>query len=211
MAGVTPRIPLWLKIGWTAWLAVWAPVYWYHYGPSNFLWFCDVGNFMIGLALWRESRLLFSWQAVAVLIVQLFYAVDLFGRLLLGFHPIGGTGYMFKAELPLYLRLLSLFHLATPPVLLWALRRLGYDRRAPLFQTATAWILLPICYLGFGPAFNYNWVWGPFDKPQDVIAPGLYLIVCMAVYPLVLYLPTHFALSWLNRRWRDDPTTLSKR
>lgn len=37
----TRRIPLWLKIAYTAFMAVLIPVYWAHYGPTNFLYFCD--------------------------------------------------------------------------------------------------------------------------------------------------------------------------
>src|SRR5258706_52999 len=61
------RIPLWLKIAWTAWVLVWAPVYWKQYGPQNFLYFCDLGNFLIAMGLWLESRLIISWQALGML------------------------------------------------------------------------------------------------------------------------------------------------
>jgi len=199
-----PRIPLWLKLAWTVWVLVWAPVYWWHYGPRNFLWFCDIGNFLIMIGLWAESSLVLSWQACSVLAVQILFTVDLVARALLGFHPIGGTGYMFNddgSNIPIGMRLLSLFHVVTPPVLLWGVRRLGYDRRAFLWQTATAWIVLPICWLGWSEKVNLNWVWGPFDHPQYVLQPpGLYLIVCMLAYPVVLYLPTHLLLSRFFRR-----------
>src|SRR5262245_11091249 len=33
---VGARIPLWLKITWTAWILVWAPLYWKQYGAQNF-------------------------------------------------------------------------------------------------------------------------------------------------------------------------------
>jgi len=187
------RIPLWLKIGWTAWVLVWAPVYWRHYGPANFLWFCDIGNFVLAAALWLESPLLFSWQAVSLLVVQVYWTLDLMGRLALGFHPFGGSEYMFDASVPLGVRLLSLFHAATPPLLVWALLRLGYDRRAWLAQTLTCWVVLPLSYRA-GAMLDVNWVWGMFDKPQARLAPGLYLAFCLAAYPLLLYLPTHLAL-----------------
>ena len=45
------RIPLSVKLIYAAWMAVWIPVYWVHSGPENFLWLCDVANFLIGLAL----------------------------------------------------------------------------------------------------------------------------------------------------------------
>ena len=36
------RVPLWLKLIFTAFMFVLVPVYWYYYGPTNFLYFCDV-------------------------------------------------------------------------------------------------------------------------------------------------------------------------
>src|ERR1051325_6672320 len=72
-----PRIPTWLKALWTAWGLVWAPLYWRHYGAQNFLFYCDIGNLLITAALWLESRLIFSWQAVELLVFQALYAVDL--------------------------------------------------------------------------------------------------------------------------------------
>src|SRR6266852_6322564 len=52
------RVPLWLKILWTVWVAAWAPLYWKHYGAQNLLFFCDLGNFFIALALCLESPLI---------------------------------------------------------------------------------------------------------------------------------------------------------
>jgi len=195
------RVPLWLKIAWTAFVAVWVPFYWHHYGAQNFLWFCDTANFGILAALWWESAFLMSTMAVSVLLVQLLWTIDFAGRLLLGVHLIGGTQYMFNPSIPLVTRLLSLFHAAVPFILLWGVKRLGFDRRAWLAQSVWCWVLLPICYFGWGarPGFEggINWVVGPFDKPQHVMPPLLYLFVCMAGYPLVLYAPSHFALKAL--------------
>lgn len=193
-----PPIPLWLKILYTAWMLVWIPLYWQHNGPGNFLWFCDLANFIVGAALWAESSLLFSSQAVGVLLVQIVWVVDLFGRLLVGVHPIGGTEYMFDAAEPLGLRLLSLFHLTMPPLLLWALARLGYDRRAFKLQTALAWVALPLSFWLTPPADNINWVWGPFGNVQSLLPAPLYLAACLLLYPALLFFPTHLILS----RWR---------
>jgi hypothetical protein len=55
---------------------------------------------------------------------------------LVGGRLTGLAAYMFDRRMPLHLRSLSLFHVALPPLLLWLLRRLGYDRRALLTQTA---------------------------------------------------------------------------
>lgn len=196
-ADVRRRIPLTVKIGYTAWLAVWASVYWTEAGPQNYLWLCDTANFLVGLALWLESPLLMSSQAVGVLLVQILWCGDYFGRLILGFHPLGGTEYMFDTAKPLYIRMFSLFHVAMPPLLLWGVRRLGYDRRGWRLQTAFTVPLLAATWLLVGPEKNINWVWKPFGKPQELLSPEAYLLVLMALYPLLLYIPTHLILS----RW----------
>lgn len=201
--GTGRRVPLWLKLGWTAWLVAWAPLYWRHYGPQNFLWLCDISNIVVGLALWLESPFLFSTQALSVLLVQILYTVDLFWRAALGRHLLGGTEYMFDPAIPLHVRLVSLFHVAIPPLLLWAVRRLGYDRRALPWQTLFAWAVLAVCFFLFGPEKDLNWVWGPFDRQQHWVSPGLWFAACLVGFPLLMYLPTHLVL----RRWARAPAS----
>ena len=96
------RVPLWLKIGWTVWVIAWVPFYWTQYGLQNFLFFCDLGNLFLMLALWLESPLIFSWQATGLLLFQSLYAIDLAGALSTGSHIVGGTEYMFDPNLPLF-------------------------------------------------------------------------------------------------------------
>lgn len=200
----TRRIPLWLKIGFTLWVAVWVPFYWDYYGPVNFLWFCDIANFLIAAALWAESPLLLSWQAVSILLVQILWVIDFVSALTLDKHPIGGTGYMFSSHIPIHIRLLSLFHLVTPFLLLWGVRRIGYDRRAFWAQTVFAQVMLPISWIATrhesGFTKDINWVWGVNDEVQHVMPPIPYLLVTMIGYPIVLYLPSHFFLRWWGRR-----------
>lgn len=190
------RLPLWLKIAWTVWLIAWAPIYWRQYGAQNFLYFCDIGNVLIGIALWLESPLIFSWVACGLLLFQTLYIVDLTGALLLGgYHLIGGTEYMFDAGIPLLLRLLSLFHLATPPLLLWSIWRLGYDPRGWKLQTLTAWIVVPINYF-WRPQFDINWARGLFFHQQHSVPGLLYLAAYLVAVPLFVYYPTHLVFAW---------------
>lgn len=192
-------IPLGLKIAYTAWLAVWVAVYWDAYGPQNFLWICDVANFVLAIALWTESRLLFSSQAVAVLIIQALWVVDVCGRLMLGLHLVGGTEYMFDPDKSVGLRALSLFHVFVPILLLWAVWRLGYDRRGWKLQTLVLWVLLPTTYLVTDPELNINWLWKPFGATQTLVPELVYVAFEMVAVPLLLYLPTHAALSWWTK------------
>jgi hypothetical protein len=195
------RLPLWLKIVWTVWMLVWVPLYWRQYGAQNFLWFCDLANFFILVGLWQENGLTFSWQAVGLMLFQTLYAIDLLGALLLGRHLIGGTEYMFDPAVPLPLRLLSLFHVVTPPLLLWAIWRLGYDPRAWKFQTLTAWVVVPINYF-WRPEYDINWARGPLGAEQHVVPGFAYLTTYLILVPALIYWPTHLAL----RAWRHKPS-----
>ena len=150
------RIPFWLRIGWTLWVLVWIPVYLRQYGAQNFLFFCDIGNLLIAVALWIESALLFSSQAVGLLVFQTLYCIDLAGAVIAKRHVIGGTEYMFDPGLPLFVRLLSLFHVVTPPLLLWGIWRLGYDRRGWKLQTLICWVVVTINYF-WRPGSDVNW------------------------------------------------------
>lgn len=193
-------VPLWLKLLYTAWMVVWVPVYWVHSGPDNFLWLCDVANFVVAVALWAGSPLLFSSQAVGVLLIQALWMVDFFTALAIGVHPIGGTEYMFDAATPLWHRSFSLFHVFVPVLLVWALYRLGYDRRGWRLQAVLTWAVLPATYLFSDPERNINWLWKPFGVEQTLVPAPVWLALSLLLYPAVIYFPTHLALAAWARR-----------
>jgi hypothetical protein len=192
---VPRRIPLAVKLSYTGFLGVLVPVYAWSHGPGNFLWFSDIGLFLAGGALWLESPLLASTAAVGVLALELGWNVDF----LAGGRLLGLASYMFDPHEPAFLRALSLFHVALPPLLVWLLRRLGYDRRALVAQTALAWLVLPATYLLTDPAENVNWVFGPGGAPQTLVPGPLYLAALMVGLPLLVFLPTHLVLRRLVR------------
>ena len=195
-----PHLPLWIKIVYTVYLGILVPVYWVHWGPKNFLWFSDIALLATGLALWLESSLLASMMLLAIALPELAWNADFFGRLLTGRHLVGLSSYMFDARRPLYLRALSLFHVALPVVLVWMVHRLGYDPRAWPLQIAVALIVLPATYWVTDPADNVNWVHGPGNTPQTSMPPLAYLGLVMAFFPIAVYLPTHLALRALFGR-----------
>jgi hypothetical protein len=182
------HIPLWLTLAYGLAVPVIAVVYWRSYGPTNFLWLSDVALAFTFAALVTGNPLLASMPAVGVLPLELAWTIDF----LTGGRVIGLAGYMFDPKLSLYLRGLSLFHLALPPTLLFLLYELGYDRRA--LTTLLTWIILIITYVATDPEQNINWVFGPGSKPQRVLPPRLYLVLEMVVLPLLVLLPTHLIL-----------------
>lgn len=201
------RVPLWLKIGWTIWLIVWAPLYWRQYGGQNFLFFCDIGNVLIGVGLWLESPLIFSWVACGLLFFQTLYTIDLTGALLLGGRFLGITDYMFDPHLSIAVRVLSLFHVVTPPLLLWTIWRLGYDPRGWKLQTLMTWVVVPVNYC-WRPEQDVNWARGLLFHEQHVVPGWLYLLSYLVLVPLCVYFPTHVFLARLSLHWkRRSPAT----
>lgn len=194
------HLPLWLKLVFTAWILVWAPAYWMQLGPQNYFWLCNLANFLILVGLWCESRRLLSMQLLSVLLVGSLWAVDVGTAWITGVHPIGGTEYMFNAEKPLAIRLLSLYHLILPLVAGLAVYRLGYDRRALLWQSALTWVVVPLSYVATEPERNINWVHGPFGQPQETLHPLLYLAGLTLLWPVAVYLPVHLLMIFLKRR-----------
>jgi hypothetical protein len=187
-------IPLAVKILYTLFVCVLLPTYWRHYGPANFLWFSDLA-LLIGLAaLWLESPFLASMQAVSVLLLELVWIVDFLTRLVSGRQLIGIAEYMFKADQPVFVRALSLFHLVLPFFLLWLVHRFGYDPRAWIAQTVLFWVVLLVCFFFTKPSENINWVFGPASGPQQKISPGTYLTLLLVAVPICIYLPTHLLL-----------------
>ncbi len=192
-------IPLWVKLAYTLFVCVIVAVYVVKYPPGNFLWFSDIALLGTVPALWLESSLLASMMTLGVLLPEVMWNLSYVGRLLTGKRISGLTDYMFERDKPLYLRALSLFHVFLPILLLWMVARLGYDPRALLAQTLLAWIVLPLTYWFTDPAMNVNWVFGPGNRPQQRIAPLLYLGLSMVVFPVLVYLPSHLLLQWLLR------------
>src|ERR1700737_1543545 len=77
-----PRlIPLWIKIAYTAFTAVLIPVYLRNYGPTNFLYFCDVTAIMTVIGIWIESPLLLSAPLVGIFLPQMLWVLDFFFEL----------------------------------------------------------------------------------------------------------------------------------
>ena len=188
--------PVWLKILVSLYVIVLIPVYWIELGPANFLWFCDIALFLMVGALWRESQLLVSIVAVGVLLPELAWNLDFFGRMITGKHLFGltGTAYMFTDEKSIAVRVLSLFHVFLPLLSITMLYKLGYDQRAWLIQSIIIWIVLPLSYWFSAPVANINFVFGLGAESQNWMPSYLWVGLLMAFFPLCVYFPTHILL-----------------
>ena len=198
--GCIPAYPVGITVPLTLWTIILIPVYWHHYGPTNFLWFSNIALFALVICAWTGNRLLYSMMAVGVLPMETLWLVDF----VTGGHVTGLAAYMFDPDLELYLRILSGFHFALPPLIIWMLYCQGYDERALFWQWLLGWIVLPVTYLVTDPEANINSVYGLTD-PQDTLPDLIYLGLFMLLLPIVVYLPMHWLLKRLwgkAGRWR---------
>ena len=211
MAESANRLPLAFKLTYTAFMAVLIPVYWYYYGPTNFLYFCDVTLIILLAGIWLESALLVSMCAVGILILQTLWVVDFTVRVF-GVSLTGTTDYMFNPNTSLFLRGLSLFHGWLPFMLVYLVWKIGYDRRGLPAWTGLAWILLLVCFLLMPPPrpdpgltpMNINYVWGPSDlAAQTWVHPYVWIAGLMIALP-VIFLLTHLLLVRFAPQARND-------
>lgn len=186
-----------------AWLAVWFPIYWHVWGLANFAHLCDIALILTCVALWTRNTLLLSSQAVSMLVVDAVWALDVAWKVAFGQDVFGGTAYLFDTHYALWVRLLTLFHVATPAVLLWSMARVGYDRRGWLLQCAIAVPAFAAARFTT-PAENINFVFrDPFFHRQWGSAPEQ-VAINVAFMALVVYWPTHWALKKLFRAARPN-------
>jgi hypothetical protein len=212
-------IPLAAKVLYSGFVAVMVPYYLICYGPTNFLYYCDVAVLMAVVALWREDPLWASMPAVGILLPQAFWIVDFLGQLA-GLPMTGMTAYMFSPTIPLFTRAISLFHFWLPLLLLWIIWRIGYDRRAFRAWTVLAWALMLVCYflMPAPPAplgspnlpVNINYVYGMSgDGPQTWMQPLAYLGLLLVGLPTCVFLPTHLILRAIFRGRANPSSTAS--
>ena len=192
-------IPLSLKVVYTLFVCALVPIYFQQYGPANFLWFSDIALLVLVPALWLENALLASMMGISVVFFEALWNIDFLFQLLTGKSLIGLSAYMFDPKIPLFIRLLSCFHIVLPLLLLWMLYRLGYDHRAFLWQAIVALVILPLCYLVSNPQENVNWVYGFGQNPQRILPAPFFVILLMLLFPLVVYLPTHLIFARIFR------------
>ncbi len=187
------RLPAAVRWGAVVWLAVWIPAYLHGWGAANFLHLCDVAVFLTCIGLWTSNTLLLASQAVSSIVVDMIWTADAASTVFSGHPLIGGTEYLLNPHMAVWIRLLSLFHIVLPVLLLWALTRVGYDRRAWALQTAIV-IGTMIASRFTNPVANINYVFrDPFWHRQ--LGPAaLHVVLCILAMAIVVYLPTHLIL-----------------
>ena len=199
MAG-SRSIPLVAASCFTVWMVLWVPIVLWAYGPQNFLWVCNIAQFVVLYAVWRDDRLALSSQAGTVCIVGLAWTLDLLLALATGGLTASFTAYMFNPELPLIARLSSLYHVGLPVFVIWLLRRTGYDARGWRLQCMIGGVAVVAGWLLTEPSRNVNWVHQPFGIEQSWMPAVAFVALLLVAYPVAIYLPGHSLVRSLLRR-----------
>ncbi len=204
------RVPKLVKLAYTAFVAVLVPVYWHYYGPTNFLYFCDVALLLTVIAIWPENALILSMCAVGILIPQAVWVID-FTLNAAGVSLTGMTDYMFDASRSLFLRLLSLFHGWLPFLMVYLIGKTGYDRCALWSWTLLAWVLLLVSFFLMPPPnphpgltpVNINYVFGLSDYVvQPWVPRSTWFVGLLIGLPVFIFIPTHLVLARLMPKAR---------
>jgi len=187
-------IPTWFKLSYTVFVVVVVAIWLRYYGWRNLLWFSDIALIGAVPAFWLEDARIASVLAVAVLLPEMLWNVDLAGRLLLRRRISGLTDYMFEKDRPLILRRLSLFHVPLPLVLLWLLAAYGYAEPIALpGAIVLAAVVLPISRAVSTPEKNINWSWG-LGPVQSPLPAYLYVLLLFLGFVVLVFVPTHAIL-----------------
>jgi hypothetical protein len=188
--------PVWVR--WTAiiWLGIWLTIYLKYWGPTTFLFLCDIAVILTCLGIFTGNALLLSTQAVSSIVIDTAWLADIATKLIFNRHLIGGTDYFFDPSYPLWVRLMSCFHVVLPFVLIAALRRTGYDCRALRVQFTIATVAM-IASRFAAPVRNINFVYlDPIRHTQWGPAP-IHVTAMLVGMTLVIYAPTDIVLARL--------------
>lgn len=196
------RIPPAFKWVYLAVVLVIVPVYAVEHGWLNFLWFSNLALLGGLVAVWLENRRIASMMLVAVLLPELVWVLDFVASIVVwGSAPLGIVQYLFDPGERLFVRLLSLYHVPLPFVLLWLVARLGYDPRAWQFTLLFGWGVLLLTFSFATPEKNVNWILGPWGEVQQWVPAWAWLGGVMAFLALV-WVMTHLLARYLFLRHR---------
>ncbi len=134
------------------------------------------------------------FAGVATIVTGILWGLDAGWRAAFHHNLIGGTEYLWNAAVPLWVRLLSLFHIGLPILLVVLCARIGYDRRALALQSAITLCVMAVSRW-MGPAGNLNYAFLDPIFHRALGPASVHFVIIFAGTVLLLYLPAHLILS----------------
>ena len=107
-------MPLSLKLAYTAYVVVLIPVYWHYYGPTNFLYFCDLALILTLIGDLARECAADLHSCVGILVPQLVWLADFWQQSRR--RPLTGmTDYMFDTIIRCFCGAVAVSRLAADP------------------------------------------------------------------------------------------------
>jgi len=193
------KIPPLFKWLYGVFMALYIPVFWVGYGAQNFLWLSSIALILAFFATLFESRFLASMATLGGLVPEMLWTLDFLYTMIahmIGSSKTGFTEYMFNSNLSLWLRIIALYHLILPPLLIWLILRLGYDRRAWIVQVLLGWMITLGIWFFTSPLRNINFVF----EYEHLNMRAMPFLAILFVAAIALFGGTHLFLRTLHRR-----------
>jgi hypothetical protein len=181
-------VPYKVKMSYYAFMAFMFPVYITHYPLINFVNLCQVHLFLVLAGFLTDKHIFISMSALGIIILQLFWCLDFICETM-GINFIGGTKYMYNSDMPLYVRILSLYHGWFPFFLIYLINHIGYNKRALYPQLILS---NSVCILSYYN--NYLYI-NNINMMKDIGIFGLFIIS-----PTILFTTHRFLLWWDYRK-----------
>lgn len=178
-------VPYGVKITYYAFMACMFPVYITYYPLINFASVCQIHLFLLLAGFLINSRLFISMTALALLIPQTLWWIDLMCETI-GIKFVGGTKYMYNSTIPLYVRIISLYHGWLPFLLIYLVKKVGYDQRAVFYQFILSH---SIAFLSYYNSDIYN---GNINLMKDVGIISFFFFC-----PIAMFITHRFLLWWV--------------
>jgi len=158
--------------------------------PEQLIWLCYFGLFFIGAGLLSRVPFFVLAQLNIMIVPLLLWTIDFFSIFLTGSPLIGIASYFF-VEGPLLAKIITLQHLFTIPLGLWALYLLGIDKQGKeawklSFIEVSGAYLLALIFTN--PEKNINCV---FENCLNFVIPG-------PIYPVVWFVVAFSVILILN-------------
>lgn len=129
--------------------------------PEGVLWLCYIGIILIGIGMTGKNPDLIASQLNILAIPLIIWTIDFFYFLFTGKIFLGVTAYFFDSGFPISSRLISLQHIFTVPVSLYALYKLKPTKMDKAFRISLIQVILAfaITMLFTSPESNINCVY----------------------------------------------------
>lgn len=182
------KLPLAIKLPYILLFTVVMYVNVVYYGWENILWFSHMALILLFIGIVFDKHVFISMAGISVFVFHSLWTLMFLTQLLTGAR-IGAVAYMFDGATPLFLRSVSLFHVVTPPLILYLLKKIGYDERAYGLQKLWGGFVIILTAI-IDPGKNINWVYGP-GSPQNILPEFIYIPLLIFALIHIVYLPTH--------------------